>query len=145
MCLLDVICTGNWELTTGKIRHGNAGPVAIQTKLGWVLSGPTIVPSHHQPSTCLVTHTLQVDSFSLPEAQSLDDRLKDFWSLESFGVGAAYGPVLNEFNSKICFTEGKYEVSLPWKNLNQVLPSNYQVCLQHLRSLLRRLQRDMKQ
>ena len=76
-----------------------------------------------------MTHTLRVDSFSFSEAQSLDDHLKDFWSLESFEVGTACDPVLNDFNSKICFTEGKYKVSLPWKNLNQVLPSNYQLCL----------------
>ena len=29
-----------WELTTGKIIRGESGPVAIHTRLGWVLSGP---------------------------------------------------------------------------------------------------------
>ncbi len=29
-----------WELATGRICRGNDGPVAVETKLGWVLSGP---------------------------------------------------------------------------------------------------------
>ena len=29
-----------WDLTTGHTCRGDSGPVAIQTKLGWVLSGP---------------------------------------------------------------------------------------------------------
>lgn len=29
-----------WELTTGKTCRGESGPVAIHTRLGWVLSGP---------------------------------------------------------------------------------------------------------
>ena len=33
-----------WALTTGRIRQGEAGPIAIEAKLGWVLSGPVC---HH--------------------------------------------------------------------------------------------------
>ena len=29
-----------WELTTGKTHRGSEGPVAVETELGWVLSGP---------------------------------------------------------------------------------------------------------
>ena len=30
-----------WQLVSGKVVRGDDGPTAIQTKLGWVLSGPT--------------------------------------------------------------------------------------------------------
>ena len=133
-----------WELTTGQARRGELGPVAIETKLGWVLSGPVPAPSCHQTPTCLITHTLRIDSLSSQDAQILDDQLKKFWSLESFGVAAADDPVLGEFDSSVRFTEGRYEVSLPWKDPNQVLPSNYQLCRKRLHGLLRRLRQDQE-
>ena len=51
-----------WELVTGEVRHGNSGPVAINTTLGWVLSGIASSPAQDTSSTCLVTHALRVDS-----------------------------------------------------------------------------------
>ena len=30
-----------WQLVTGSICRGTSGPVAVHTKLGWVLSGPS--------------------------------------------------------------------------------------------------------
>lgn len=34
-----VVCDYYWELATGDTRRGSKGPIAINTKLGWVLSG----------------------------------------------------------------------------------------------------------
>ena len=52
-----------WELTTGRTRRGKSGPVAIYTKLGWVLSGPVHSPEINQASVTLIsTHTLRVGS-----------------------------------------------------------------------------------
>ena len=39
-----------WDLITGRTRRGTNGPVAIETKLGWVLSGPTSSPTQEQAS-----------------------------------------------------------------------------------------------
>ena len=38
-----------WDLATGEVRRGESGPVAINTRLGWVLSGPA--PPNRQEST----------------------------------------------------------------------------------------------
>ena len=55
-----------WELVTGSICREVSGPVAIHTKLGWVLSGPS---SHEDPGQCAmnlnVTHILHVDQIVL--------------------------------------------------------------------------------
>ena len=32
-----------WDLITGRLQRGADGPIAIETKLGWVLSGPVAV------------------------------------------------------------------------------------------------------
>ena len=107
-----------WELVSGGIRRGNSGPVAICTKLGWVLSGPISSRNHDMPATCFVTHSLGVNDLS----QSLDDRLRWFWDLESFGIMDPEHSVSDEFVSTIQLVEGRYEVQLPWKEGHPTLP-----------------------
>jgi len=42
-----------WQLVTGKVVHGESGPTAIHTQLGWVLSSPVgNTSSNNHPSTC---------------------------------------------------------------------------------------------
>ena len=120
-----------WELVTGETRRGKSGPVAVNTELGWVLSGATSSPEPDVPSTCLVTHTLRVDG--LPrDSPNLDDRLKSFWELESFGISGADHTVYNEFENTIRTVNGKYEVELPWKEGHPPLPDNRLLCVKRL-------------
>ena len=35
-----------WDLITGRVQRGTHGPVAIDTRLGWALSGPISTPDH---------------------------------------------------------------------------------------------------
>ena len=105
-----------WSLITGETRRGQNGPVGVQTKLGWVLSGSLDLPTEDQAQTTLVTHTLHIACVPLQDVQVLDDRLKSFWDLESFGITGPERSVLDDFQDKIHFTGGRYEVSLPWKD-----------------------------
>ena len=50
-----------WDLASGEVRRGQSGPVAVDTKLGWVLSGPAIPVDQSESSTSLLTHALHVD------------------------------------------------------------------------------------
>ena len=50
--------------------------------------------------------------------------------------------VLTQFEEKIQFQDGRYEVSLPWKDPHPVLPTNYQLCLKRLHGLYHRLQQN---
>ena len=127
-----------WELVTGETRRGTSGPVAINTELGWVLSGPVASSTQDASATCLVTHSLRVDG--LPrDAQVLDDRLKSFWELESFGISGTDRSIYDEFGSSVRFVDGRYEVELPWKEAHPTLPDNYNLCVTRLRGLLKRL------
>ena len=140
---IDILigCDHYWELITGKVRRGESGPTAIQTHLGWVLSGPIEFPSR-QFSSSLVTHTLRIDSFVSQDAQALDERLKKFWDLESFGVTDTNTAVLEDFKNNVRFVSGRYEVSLPWKIPSADFPDNYQLCHKHLKGLLQRLRQN---
>ncbi len=61
-------------------------PIAIHTRLGWVLSGPMSSLDRPHPSVNLVTtHTLRVE-FVPQDIGGLDDKLRAFWELESLGI-----------------------------------------------------------
>ena len=99
-------------ILTGKIRCGREGPVAIETQLGWILSGPIFNCDQETLSTGLMTYALRIDALC-PETQKLDDTLKLFWELESFGVPFTDKSLYDELCEKIKLRDGRYEVSLP--------------------------------
>ena len=63
----------------------------------------------------------------------LDQTLQD---LESLGIINADKSVLEDFDSSIHFKEGRYEVSLPWKEYHVPLPTTYELSLNRLKGLL---------
>ena len=67
-----------WDLTTGHTRRGDSGPVAIHTKLGWVLSGPAPTMARDHCSTNLMTmHSSDVTTQS-SSISNLDNILQSF-------------------------------------------------------------------
>ena len=130
----------------GETRRGQTRPIAINTVLGWVLSGPATSSDQLQSSTSLFTHVLHVDS-SCQEVQTLDDRLKAFWDLEFLGISPSTtyeSPVCEDYEKSIQFVDGRYQVELPWKKSHPPLADHYDLCLKRLYKLLHRLKRDPK-
>ena len=114
-----------------------SGPTAIQTRLGWVLSGPIAGGTLSSCSTNLVmTHMLRVDT----QTDTLDEGRRAFWELESLGIQEK--TPYNDPGSSLQFREGKYEVSLPWKQFHPPLPDNYNLSQQRLHGLLRGLHQN---
>ena len=75
-----------WDLTTGHTCRGDSRPVAIQTKLGWVLSGPTPTGVRDYCATSLMTvHNCDLTTQSWP-ISNLDNIVQWFWGLESLGI-----------------------------------------------------------
>ena len=131
-----------WSLVTGEVCRGNGGPIAIQTKLGWVLSGPLSVSGPgHSSVNLITTHVLKADALQ-PELNPLDDTLRSFWELESLGIHGPERTVHDEFVDAISFKDGRYQVSLPWKEFHKPLPDHYQLSLKRLWGLLRRLRQN---
>ena len=91
-----------WDLITGQVQRGTNGPVAIDTKLGWVLSGPISIPGQTETSQGLMTHSLHVSS-QFSEARTLNETLKSFWELESFGIPSADRSLYDELCDTIEF------------------------------------------
>ena len=52
-----------WKIVTGKVVNGIAGPTAIETAFGWILSGPVPGLTLEPAVTCLSTvHLMKVDA-----------------------------------------------------------------------------------
>ena len=129
-----------WDLVTGSICRSEKGPTAIHTKLGWVLSGPTLSTSSVLCSST-TTHLLRVDD-KPAESTQLAEQLRSFWELESLGISEEEKTLYDEFVNNIIFQGGRYKVPLPWKEFHEPLADNYLLSVKRLRGLLQRLKRD---
>ena len=131
-----------WKFVTGEVRRGSAGPVAIHSTLGWLLSG-SINPTQVSGDTC--THLILATSnvTSIPEVQDpVQDMLRKFWDTESIGIVDTEQEMTNEFSNHIQFHENYYEVSLPWKEGQCDLPNHFSLSLNRLRHLQHKLLRN---
>ena len=101
-----------------------------------MLSGPVTNDEADDTATAVMTvHTLQIGS----SEDQLDKTLKSFWELESFGVEPLEDKTYDHLIHTVELKEGRYEVSLPWKEFHQPLPDNYDLSLHRLTGLLQRL------
>ena len=129
-----------WDFMTGEVIRGLSGPVAVNTTLGWVLSGPAKLSGPLKPTVNLVTtHTLCADCVT---NEDLDTTLRSFWDLESLGIHEESNPVLNYFSKNVQMKDKRYEVSLPWGEHHDPLPDNLELCRKRLFGLLRRLKQN---
>ena len=107
------------------------GPVAVNSKLGWLLSGP-IDSSEAHP----VSHTNVVISgfLTIPTCNSRDDALFnslcDFWEVESLCiVDTPENTIISSsFVPSISFSDNCNTVSLPWKYDHAKIPDQIVLC-----------------
>ena len=84
------------------------------------------------------THTLTIGMESMSNIE-LDNQLRSFWELESLGIERADKSLHDTFKENISFKDGRYEVSLPWKEFHDHLPDNYMLSLRRLEGLIKQL------
>jgi hypothetical protein len=80
-----------WKFIEGETVRGHAGPTAINSKFGWLLSGPVRKTTNCTSSK--VVSNLVVSSFNavphdiVPENdEMLNHTLKQFWKTEAIGI-----------------------------------------------------------
>ena len=76
------------------------------------------------------------------QVESLDNNLKAFWELESLGIQPDEKNLCDSTLGMPKFKNGRYEVSLPWKQFHLLLPDNYALSQRRLLKLLKRLCQD---
>ena len=139
-----------YEFLTGVVKkqtHGR-GPVAILTKIGWVLGGPVIRQSSKNVLTNLaVDRTLKCTEkgFVNRVTDPLIEKITEFWNIESLGIREnEKSDEYSNFTDSLVYDAGgkRYEVGLPWKDGYFLLPDNYANSERRIRSSILKMKRD---
>jgi len=122
-----------WDIVQDQVIRGN-GPTAVQSKLGYLLSGP-IQPASPNPPAANV--------FMVASPSSTDFDLECFWNLEAVGVSMtedhSKSNTLNEYITSYitCSDDGAHIARFPWKSNNPNLPSNSAIAKHRTQQLVK--------
>ena len=116
-----------WLFVTGKTRRGEEGPIAVDSKLGWLLSGPINEVSCDR---CYVTRINLIIEGEKPLFQPSEDdvlanSLKSFWDTESAGISDTTANEEELFEIDVRRKGNRYEVKLPWKENTKPSSNGY--------------------
>ena len=139
------------ELMLPERKKLSPGLYLLTSHLGWILSGrlPTEEKKTSEVSMLLMgSHSCQQyqQSFVLENSDVfMKPDLDEFWRLETIGIkdpinDCGDDQAIQNFHDSVRKTNGRYEVTWPWKEANLRLPENYQLALGRLNSLPERIQ-----
>ena len=120
--------------------------VAIRSKLGYMLSG-FIVDDEKVNNSSNCVHVLNVDVnndnlMSMEENISLNGKVENFWNLDTLGIVNNEKSVYYINEEKLKVVDGRYEVSLPFKNYHPIIGDNYSHCAKRLKSMKGKLNKS---
>ncbi|GFQ73516.1 integrase catalytic domain-containing protein [Trichonephila clavata] len=139
-CLFDNGSSDFYWSLTHRIKRLDSSLVVVETSLGWSLQGKC-----DEQSDCTSVHLIH------SEEESISAELRRFWEIESLGIrdndsvslGNGDEEILSEFDKSVCFVDGRYRVSLPWKpGMREVLQNNKTVARKRFEGLVRRFKCD---
>ena len=121
-----------WNIITGDhVVRGREGPVAVHSKLGYILSGPAssvaLMAANERSISKVTNALLSIES----EDDNLTSIVERFWNLETLGIHEN-GEELPGLNPQIVWKNGRYEVETPWKLDHGILGDNYVLALKRL-------------
>ncbi|XP_053956165.1 uncharacterized protein LOC128861814 [Anastrepha ludens] len=119
------------------------GPYACNTKLGWVVFGPTSRASLATRS-CLFLRTQEMQ-----EEEDMRQLVFDYFNIESLGVRSSPPVESNDDVRAKMLLEGttkrvggRFQTGLLWKDDSIQLPDNYTAALHRLEGIERKMKRD---
>ena len=128
-----------WNFQTGNVVRGGIGePVAVETQLGWVISGPL---EYSQSADRERTVSVNIVGKDSAMSGRVEEDIQVLWDLETLGITESDG-VYEEFVDSICFNGNRYSVKLPWKEGRDVLDSNYELSLSRMKGQVRKLRKE---
>ena len=131
------------KLFTGRIHPTKSGPVAWETKMGWLLMGKTkpVNPRLDSTMTVFSLHVSDVD-------------IQDLWRLDVLGItdpmesksrDDLIQSAQQHFLENVQVNEdGRFEVALPWVEGHPTLPTYRDVAEKRLQAALKKLKNDGK-
>ena len=131
-----------YSIVDGKCQKGLEPdmPVAVSTKLGWILCGPIQNNADHPATVMLSTVSINEVTFSL----------NNFWELEHMGIkddrhakwSSEEESAVQQFSKSLKFDGERYEVALPWKKDHPELNNNYKQAFKRLQSVETQLRKN---
>ena len=109
-------------MVTGGVSRDAQGPVAIHTRLGWVLPGPASAAGTTRSTSTNLATTHVLTALDHDSDNGLVEQLRAFWDLESLGIVGTERTLYDDFVDAVTIHNGRYEVSLPWKEAHRPLP-----------------------
>ena len=124
-------------------RFGTEGLVAVNSKLGWLLSGP--LKRDKDENTVVEMHSMLVGLNEVSEeAYNFSVIVENFWDLDTLGIKENEMSVYDKFMDEVKFVNGHYQVRLPFKDDHPVIEDNYTLALRRLETLKAKLDKDPK-
>ena len=118
----------SWDIILDGFVCGNSGPVAINTKVGCVLSGPlTNSCNENKNNSVMLTHVIKVQAEIISENDSIVNDFSKVWSEEN--------------NLKNYPYEKRYEVEFPFKSDHDLFGDNYSNCQKRMKNLSKKFQK----
>ena len=126
-----------WCVVEGETKRcGTEGLVAINSKLGWLLSGPYEWNNQGSAAVNLATtHVLSIEFNEEQEEALLSSEIEKFWNLDTVGIKHNETSVYEKFMDEVKFKEGRYEVRLPFKEDHPLIEDQYASTLTRLKRL----------
>eukprot|EP00795_Rhopilema_esculentum_P005781 gene5781-11065_t len=125
-----------WSLIDGQVTRGEMGdgPIAMKSKLGYVLSGPVDMPpsyaNDHRFSTHLTeSHILKAECLVVNSDSEVNEQIHKFWDYESIGVKSE-SPAFcdNYMENEIEYNGRRYEAKLPFKPEHVPISDTFLLC-----------------
>ena len=131
-----------WGIVDGEIKRcGSDGLVAVNSKLGWLLSGP--YNGYDSSAVNLAsTHVMMIESRDEQDS-SLNNQVERFWDLDTVGIKNNEASVYTEFLDNVKIVEGRYEVRMPFKHDHPLIEDNYALSVTRLKRLKCRLDKAL--
>jgi len=127
-----------WDIVLGGTVRGSKDLVAIETKFGYVVSGPN-GNTQCQQSEALFTNALFTDVGN----QNLQQDVRRFWDLEAIGIKEQKEAKNQTFEMHLEKRPDRYYVNLPWKKEKmEMLCDNYRLSRKRLTATLAKLRRN---
>ncbi|KAK3102963.1 hypothetical protein FSP39_015321 [Pinctada imbricata] len=128
------------------IRRKSNEPIARLTPLGWTCIGsPNIMMG-----TGNSTHYIRTYFTNKTDAHSeIDDLVRKFWEIEEIkgdsnciNLSTDEHIAVSKVRKSMNFSDGRYEVEIPWREDRRILPRNFDMAFKRLERTERRLQRN---
>ncbi|XP_057379666.1 uncharacterized protein LOC130701904 [Daphnia carinata] len=133
---IDILLGANyyWDIVGDHIVRG-PGPTAISSRFGYIISGCM------QPTSEWTQHDTAAFHVSVEE----QFEMARFWDLESLGISPESeieDATMAYRTNCIELRNGRYIARLPWKNQHPPLGTNWHMCRQQTRHMIRRLAKN---